>query len=104
MLVGVVSDTHGQVAFTREAIRVLEGFAPGAVIHCGDIGSPEIVPLFAPWPTHFVLGNVDEGRDDIAQAISAAGQTNHGVWGQLEMAGRKIAFLHGHDAPRLAKT
>lgn len=101
MLLGVVSDTHGHVGYTREAIRVLEEFEPQAVLHCGDIGSPEIVRLFSSWPTHFVLGNVDEGEDDITAAIAAAGQHNHGLFGKLELAGRRIAFLHGHDRQRL---
>jgi len=103
MLLGVVSDTHGHVGYTREAIRVLEELAPAAVLHCGDIGSAEIVPLFAPWPTHFVLGNVDEGVDEIDAAIAAAGQINHGLFGQLTLAGRRIAFLHGHDRERLRR-
>jgi putative phosphoesterase len=104
MLLGVVSDTHGHVSHTREAIRVLETFAPVAVIHCGDIGSAEIVPLFAPWPTHFVLGNVDEGVDEIDKAIATAGQTNHRAFGELTLEGRRIAFLHGHDLKRLRET
>jgi putative phosphoesterase len=104
MLLGVVSDTHGHVEYTQQAIRMLEGFDPAAVIHCGDIGSPEIVPLFAAWPTHFVLGNVDEGADEIEEAIVAAGQTNHGLFGTLTIAGRRIAFLHGHDVQRLRET
>jgi uncharacterized protein len=104
MLLGVVSDTHGHVEYTREAVRMLEGFNPAAVIHCGDIGSPEIVPLFAAWPTHFVLGNVDEGGDEIEQAIAAAGQSNHGLFGSLTLGGRRIAFLHGHDTQRLRET
>ena len=104
MLLGIVSDTHGHVSHTREAIRVLESFSPAAVIHCGDIGSAEIVPLFASWPTHFVLGNVDEGIDEIEEAIVAAGQSNHGAFGELKLGGRRIAFLHGHDLKRLRAT
>jgi hypothetical protein len=104
MLLGVVSDTHGHVDYAREAVRMLEGFNPAAVIHCGDIGSAEIVPLFAAWPTHFVLGNVDEGADEIEAAIAAAGQANHGLFGRLSLGGRRIAFLHGHDSQRLRET
>jgi uncharacterized protein len=101
MFLGVVSDTHGHTHNTQQAIRILEGLAPVAVIHCGDIGSAEIVPMFAPWPTHFVMGNVDEGVPEIERAIAQAGQTNHGAFGNLTLAGRRIAFLHGHDSDRL---
>ncbi|HEY1598988.1 MAG TPA: metallophosphoesterase family protein [Pirellulales bacterium] len=101
MLLGVVSDTHGHAHNTQQAIRILESFAPVAVIHCGDIGSAEIVPMFAPWPTHFVLGNVDEGCPEIERAIMQAGQTYHGAFGNVTLAGKRIAFLHGHDSARL---
>ena len=103
MLLGVVSDTHGHLSYAREAIRMLESLAPAVVIHCGDIGSAEIVPLFAPWPTHFVLGNADEGLSEIEEAVTGAGQTWHGAFGSLTLFNRHIAFLHGHDAVRLRR-
>jgi len=102
--VGIVSDTHGHVENTRRAVRMLEAFAVDVVIHCGDIGAPEIVRLFAAWPTHFVLGNVDHDEDVLRQAIEEAGQTFHGRFGSIELAGRRIAFLHGDDGRRLAAT
>ena len=60
MLLGVVSDTHGQTDYTLDAVRMLESLEVDAVLHCGDVGSAEVVRLFKPWPTHFVLGNVDD--------------------------------------------
>lgn len=97
MRIGVVSDTHAHLEYTRQAIRVLESMEVELVIHCGDIGSPEIVSLFQQWPTHFVFGNVDYDHATLAQAISAAGLTCHHRFGQLTLAGRKIAFLHSDD-------
>jgi uncharacterized protein len=101
MLLGVLSDTHGQMESTRQATRMLETFDVAAVIHCGDIGSTEIVRLFDGWPTHFVLGNVDVDVAGLDGAIRAAGQTLHGLFGTLDLGGRTIAFLHGHEANRL---
>jgi putative phosphoesterase len=101
MLLGVVSDTHGQLAYTREAVRMLAEFQPAAVIHCGDIGSVEVVRQFNRWPTHFVLGNVDDNAAELEQAIAQAGLIYHGRFGSLEMADRRIAFLHGDDVRRL---
>jgi putative phosphoesterase len=100
MLLGVVSDTHGQVSYTREAVRMLAEFKPAAVIHCGDIGSVEVVRQFTKWPTHFVLGNVDDNVAELEAAILKGGQTFHGRFGSLELAERKIAFLHGDDSRR----
>src|SRR5476651_2222234 len=101
MLLGVVSDTHGQLSYTREAVRMLEEFEPAAVIHCGDIGSVEVVRQFTQWPTHFVLGNVDENAAELEAAIHEAGLVYHGPFGSLKPGGRRIAFLHGDDSRRL---
>jgi len=102
--IGVVSDTHGHVGYTREAIRMLESLEVEAVLHCGDIGSPEIVELFSAWPTHFVFGNVDRDATALEEAICTAGQTCHERFGRLELAGRRIAFLHGDDSALLEET
>lgn len=101
MRIGVVSDTHGHVPYTQAAVRMLESLEVELIIHCGDIGSPEIVGLFTPWPTHFVFGNVDDDRRALEAAILAAGKTCHGRFGRLDLAGRKIAFLHGDDTAQL---
>lgn len=97
MLLGVLSDTHGMIERTREAVRRMQDLGVVQVIHCGDIGSPEIVPLFEPFAAHFVLGNCDNGIT-VPLAVEAARQTCHGQLGQLELEGRKVAFLHG-DSP-----
>ena len=60
--IGVVSDTHGHTTHAMAAVRMLESLDVQLVLHCGDIGTPEIVALFAPWPTHFVFGNTDHDR------------------------------------------
>lgn len=104
MRIGVVSDTHGHVAYALDAVRMLESLEVELVIHCGDIGSAEIVPLFAPWPTHFVFGNVDGDRRGLEAAIRTAGQQCHGRFGSLEIAETKIAFLHGDDTLLLRQT
>jgi len=100
MRLGVVSDSHGHVELTRPAIYMLESMEVDQVLHCGDIGSPAVVEMFAPWPTHFVFGNCDGDRAALAAAIEAAGHTCHGEFGELELAGRRIALLHSHDGAR----
>ena len=56
MLLAVVSDTHGHVPFTLDAIREIERRNPDLVLHCGDVGSPAVVALFAGRPNRFVFG------------------------------------------------
>ena len=106
MRLGIVSDTHGHVPNTQAAVRMLESLEVEAVLHCGDIGAPSIVPLFARWPTHFVFGNVDGGSAaaELQAAIRQAKQFDHGRFGSLELAGIHIAFLHGDDSRLLEQT
>src|SRR5947209_18223018 len=91
MLLGVVSDTHGDIARTRAAVQMLDSLGVEVVLHCGDIGTPDIVAMFAPWPTHFVFGNCDYDRKTLARAIESAGQTCHGNFGELLLEGVRIA-------------
>jgi putative phosphoesterase len=97
MRVGVISDTHGRVAFTRPAVRMFESLDVERVLHCGDIGSPEIVELFAPWPTDFVFGNCDTDQKLLRSAIDRAGKVCHGEFGDLQIEGVRIALVHSHD-------
>lgn len=104
MRIGVMSDTHGQTRFAADAVRLLDSLGIEQLLHCGDIGSPAVVPIVSRWPAHFVLGNVDDQVEPLRQAIEAAGGRLHGRFGQLEPAGCPIAFLHGDDARRLQET
>jgi putative phosphoesterase len=97
---GIISDTHGQVELTRPAVRMFESLDVNAVLHCGDIGSLAVVELFAAWPTHFVFGNCDYDHDKFATAIRQAGQTCHGLFGDLELEGVRVALLHSHERRR----
>ena len=101
MRIGIVSDTHGHLPGTRDAVRMLEGLGVEAVLHCGDIGTPDVVDCFAAWPTHFVFGNCDYDRDVLRAAMHANRQTCHDEFGQIELHGRNVALLHGHDQRRM---
>jgi putative phosphoesterase len=97
MQLGVVSDTHGHIGSTTAAVRILAREKIDTVLHCGDIGSPSIVPLFAGFSAHFVFGNVDHDEGALSQAIEESGQTCHGRFGSLILAGWKVAWLHSDD-------
>ena len=56
MIVGVISDTHGLLR--PEAVELLRGSEH--IIHAGDIGSPEIIPVLKKIaPVTAIRGNVD---------------------------------------------
>jgi putative phosphoesterase len=98
MRLGIISDTHGHEHNTLDAIAIFESTGVDTVIHCGDIGSPTIPAMFTLWPSHFVFGNVDQQKEILRSAIKKAGHRCHERFGQLELEGLQIAFLHGDDA------
>lgn len=95
--IAVVSDTHGNLLTTRQAVARLEALQPDLIVHCGDIGSTEVIACFDRWPTHFVFGNTDYNESDLTQGIEIAGQHCHERFGTLEVQGKQIAFLHSDD-------
>lgn len=97
MLLGVLSDTHGSIERTGQALRMLESLGVRQIVHCGDVGSAEMIPLFQPFAAHFVMGNCDNPVS-LQKAIESAGHAFHRRVGQMVMEGRRIAFLHG-DSP-----
>lgn len=101
MRIGIVSDTHGHVRNTLQAVAQLTELKVDVVIHCGDIGSPQIVPLFAGWPTHFVLGNVDDDESSLRWIIEEEGLTFHGRFAKLTLSDKSIAVAHGDDGDLL---
>ncbi len=94
MLLGVISDTHGQLDMTERAIETMKERGVEQVIHCGDVGGGGVVQLFHPFTVHFVAGNCDSAMT-LQMAVEGAGHRFHGHVGEIELEGRRIAFLHG---------
>ena len=98
MKIGILSDTHDNVAAIEAAMREFTARGAEFVLHCGDIQSPETVQHFAPLPTHFVLGNCDWSPESFAPAIERVGAKLYQPYGELELAGKRIGWIHSHDA------
>ena len=97
MKIAVLSDTHSRYATVGRALAELRDRGVTTVLHCGDIEDPETVFLFRGLTAHFVFGNCDGDRDGLRAAMTQIGATLHENFGHVELAGRKIAFLHGDD-------
>ena len=102
MRIGILSDSHGQIPAIERAMDALRAHGVQKVIHCGDIGAAA-VPLFEGIETHFVAGNTDD-VDLLRYMIVAPEHRFYASLGTLEVAGRRIAFLHGDDARLLRET
>jgi len=97
MRLGIISDTHGHLPFTTDGVRMLQQQQVDAVLHCGDIGSANVIPLFTGTPTHFVFGNCDYETASMKAAIRDANLHCHDRFGDIELEGCRIALLHGDD-------
>lgn len=97
MRIGIVSDTHSRHETVAKAQELLRAEAVELILHCGDIEDADTVRQFADTPTHFVFGNCDYDRDALGRAVREIGATLHDPFGELELAGRKIAFVHSDD-------
>lgn len=105
MIIGILSDTHGDVKRTVRAIEALKKHRPAHIIHCGDIGSDAVLTELAAGfadpevPVTCVLGNVDGYGDDLlspAHHVQVAGR-----FATLDLDGKRIAVVHGDDFRRL---
>jgi len=100
MQIAVISDTHSRTPYVNAALAIMAERRVECILHCGDIQDGATARLF-PAHTHFVFGNTDHDHNDIEQAVRDIGATLHGAWGQLEIAGRSLAFVHGDNSQLL---
>ena len=105
MRIGIISDTHDKLARTVAAVELLTSGGAEALIHCGDVTGPEIVRVCGVLPSYFVFGNNDDGDPALRRAIERMGGVCLGWAGEVPLAGKRIAVVHGHltrDVRRLA--
>ncbi|HEX8201329.1 MAG TPA: metallophosphoesterase family protein [Isosphaeraceae bacterium] len=98
MRLGILSDTHDQVARTAAAVALLVAEGAEALVHCGDLTGPAVVRACAALPCHYVLGNNDFDEDALRRAIAATGGVFLGRGGELRLEGRRLAVTHGDSA------
>lgn len=99
MKIGILSDTHGNIAVTSDAVGVFQKAGVQALFHCGDIGSYDVLSELAvlELPVHAVLGNVDAFSSDWKFFPTNVGIHLHGRFGDIELGGCRFALLHSDD-------
>lgn len=95
MRIGILSDTHDQIARTSLAVRLLADAGAAILIHCGDLTQPAIVDEFAGLKTYFVFGNNDHDESGLRRAMTWNGGICLDRAGEITLAGKKIAVTHG---------
>jgi putative phosphoesterase len=103
MLVGIVSDTHDNVAAVERAVAAFQERGVETVIHCGDVIAPPVVPFFEGLDVHAVLGNNDGELDGLESAFRELSDASelHGRFAALTFDGVDVAVVHGEDEEQL---
>ena len=109
MKLGLLSESHGDVAITQTAITKLLNESVEAILHCGDLETEavliEMIALcHAPAiPIYAVLGNVDLWNNALKdfpqdELLQVARRID------LNLAGHSIRIIHGDDTMRLSQS
>ena len=97
MRIGLLSDTHDKLPAMADAVRQLQERQAEFFIHCGDVGTPSVLDYLAGLPAAFVWGNCDWDRPGLERYAQQIHVPCHGPFADLELAGKRIAVLHGDD-------
>lgn len=103
MLIGILSDTHDRVDTMAAGMQALRDAGAVYYIHCGDVGSERVLDYLVGVPSAFVFGNCDWDRAALQRYAADVGVTCYGNFGDIELAGKRIALLHGDDAKLLQR-
>lgn len=99
MIVGVMSDSHGRVDRVERALQIFDQLGAQTLIHCGDLGSEQVLDALAGRDVWFVWGNVDVvelGLASYAEALGLHAPTKPPPV-RIELAGKRFAISHGHE-------
>ncbi|HSQ93897.1 MAG TPA: metallophosphoesterase [Methanoregula sp.] len=100
MLIGVMSDTHDEIARTEKAVSRFNHEDVDHVLHAGDFVSPFMVSRLQDLaaPLTGVFGNNDGDRALLARKSAASPLMKiGGRFARLDLGGMRIALLHGDD-------
>ena len=98
MILGILSDTHGQTRRTADALRLLQRVGAEALVHCGDVGGAGVLDVLAGWRAWIQWGNTDAADDALVAHAEALGlNAAHEVPLHLDLDGHRIAVFHGHE-------
>jgi hypothetical protein len=97
MLIGLLSDTHGRADVTAVAVRQLQSRGASFFLHCGDVGSTQVLDHLAGLAAAFVWGNCDFDRMSLERYGARLGIACYGPFGDLKLDGKRFALIHGDD-------
>lgn len=99
MLLGIVSDTHGQAVRLRTAVSLFERLGVDQIVHCGDVGGIRVFDELVGRRCRFVWGNTDVIEPALIAYLRTAGlPIPAAIPLRIETDGKVILVFHGHEA------
>jgi uncharacterized protein len=101
MKLGIITDTHNNIANTRWALERFRAEGVDRLIHCGDLTAPKMIEEFVGWQIDFVFGNNDD-RMELRHTIRAMLPESaiDELW-SATIDGVRLAAMHGDNERRL---
>jgi putative phosphoesterase len=100
MLVGVMSDTHDNIAQTKKAVSRFNREGVEQVLHAGDFVSPFMIDTLKELaaPLTGVFGNNDGDRFLLERKSAVLPRTKiAGTFARIDSGGMRMGLLHGND-------
>jgi putative phosphoesterase len=97
VILGILSDTHGQWRRTADAVRLLDRLGAEALVHCGDVGSADVLAELAGRRAWVVAGNTDVPDAPYFGGPDWPGITLGEGPLRVEVGGRRLVVFHGHE-------
>lgn len=97
MLVGILSDSHGDAAATGRAVALLKERGARRLFHCGDLCGEAVLDALAGHDCLFVWGNCDVPSPALRGYVAALGLAWPRQPMRVQIGGKNIAVCHGHE-------
>jgi putative phosphoesterase len=94
-VVGILSDTHNHKENTRVAIEIFKQHGITTIFHCGDLGNPDLLNLFAGFELYLAIGNTDTHPAEVARRakqFNLLNKVEHQV--NIRIEGKLIGIVH----------
>ena len=102
--IAIFSDSHDHIHNLQQALKQAQDMGVDALLHCGDLCAPFVVKLLGEQfsgPIHLIFGNNDgDGRLTQLLASQFPHITHHGIYGEFDLFGRRIAMIHYPEPAR----
>jgi len=98
MLIGIMSDSHGDADKVRQALALFDDAGAEHLIHCGDVGGVPVFEELVGRDLTFVWGNCDVATDAICAFLESTDlQAPRQVPTTVELGAKRFAVFHGHE-------